>query len=898
MEHTFIRNTLRWQRFLQQQTHLVFNKPTPLYEGKLTGLFDSPTQAATELFQQNQRTDENGIVVNGILDCATRDQAAAMGFDMEFEQGPDRPDDLRECRPYFLVPLLEVSDSDGRTIPRAPRPDAPPDKDALPDDFHDICNRIRNVTAGKQSNPEDDPEITDVYVFSHGWHRNFFSGVQAYDRLASYIALLRHRNRLDLPDKYRPLYLMLHWNSDPGADRWVDKAGRRRKASFMQNVNTVFQCAAQQNAGAAAKTYTDLTNDFEDIFEVFSRVSAPDTYNLSDAAIDGEVLTLTACLQGYSLKFSADAPVEEKVAIAWTCYHEAETVGVQLNQDEAPHQFISIRQAFATFVRFTGSALIAAGLLGAVLSAIFSLSSAAWKANAPLLYQLVNGLQPAINWVRQHPRVALALLFPACWIYLALRRFAWRQIKAAKAAAAKSLPLPAVLAWAYMQVVMTIGPALILTITYFFGRTFAWLSKLATGRVGKRDDGAVPGLFDERFGPRNGLDTTHHPLYFRQILAWLVETPLRLLRDGTPPDSVVETVTELALAQTAFFTMQSKARDAGRDAAKFVATLMDRVPHLQTARVHFIGHSFGGLVVANAARHLALDDRFRRAFSGGNPSRKIQTICLVEGALASNWFKRESRLHDFVAGSIACLYSRYDTANGFFYPIANGGRLSAGYVGMTEIGGDKEKKGVAPEHFMRFISLPKPPNLDAAQFVPEGESVKSRRVSEVPRVLNIDASRLIFRGSALLGGGHDDIFKDDIVNLIWSVTKLGVKTQRPAPPLNPAPIIAAPVPPIVPPVVTMVVHAIQPLVPPRPRPLLRPPLPPRPFSARTAPPKPRPTPPRKTKRRNEKRRPSCYNRGQSTPSSRGGASPRFAPQNGAAYYSHAASPGIGRGGWG
>ena len=772
MENTFIRNTLRWQRFLQQQTHLVFNKPAPLYEGKLTGLFDSATEAATELFQQTRQTDENGIVVNGILDRATRDQAAAMGFDMEFEQGPDRPDDLRECRPYFLVPLLEVSDSDGRPIPRASRNAAPDSNNALPDDFHDICNRIKSAIAGRQSNPEDDPEVTDIYVFSHGWHRNFFSGVQAYDRLASYIALLRHRNRLDLPDKYRPLYLMLHWNSDPGADRWVDKAGRRRKASFMQNVNTVFQCVAP-------KTYTDMTNDFEDIFEVFSRTSAPDTYNLSDATIDGEVVTLTDCMNGYALKFCTDAPLEEKVAIAWTCYHEAETVGVQLDQDEKPHQFIAVRQAFATFVRFAGSALVALGLLGAALSAVLSLSRAAIKVNTPLIEKLLLWMQPIGHTLVENRYLALALLFPICCLYLILRRFAWKRMKATKAATAKSFPLPAALAWAYMQVIMTIGPALILTITYFLGRPFAWLTKLVAKRIGKRDDGSVPGLFDERFGPRNELETRHQPLYFRQILAWFVETPLRLLRDGTPPDSVIQTATAMALAQTAFFTMQSKSRDAGRDAAKFLATLMDRAPQLQNARVHFIGHSFGALLVANAARHLALDSPLRKAFEGKNPGRKIHTVCMVQGAFASNWFKRESRLHDFVEGSIACLYSRYDTANGFFYPVANGGRLSAGYVGMTEVGGAPEKKGVKPEHLMRFISLPKPPDLDAAQFVPEGESVKSRRVHEVPRILNIDASRLIFRGPVLLGGGHEDIFKDDIVNLIWSVTKLGVETQRP-----------------------------------------------------------------------------------------------------------------------
>ncbi len=42
-----------------------------------------------------------------------------------------------------------------------------------------------------------------------------------------------------------------------------------------------------------------------------------------------------------------------------------------------------------------------------------------------------------------------------------------------------------------------------------------------------------------------------------------------------------------------------------------------------------------------------------------------------------------------------------------------------------------------------------------------------------PLLLNLDASRLIYEGDKATGGGHDDIFKDDVVNLAWAVTRVG-----------------------------------------------------------------------------------------------------------------------------
>ncbi|HZP80544.1 MAG TPA: hypothetical protein VFB21_02795 [Chthonomonadaceae bacterium] len=136
-----------------------------------------------------------------------------------FQIGPDR-EDVRECRPYFVVPLLEL---------------VPPDYTAV------LRQRILQ-TAETYKQVDAERPVTDLYILSHGWHRNFFGAVAAYDRLMSRVAVLRNRQRLRHPEgaQYRPLFLTLHWHSDPGEDSWVDKQGRRHKASFLANVRATF----------------------------------------------------------------------------------------------------------------------------------------------------------------------------------------------------------------------------------------------------------------------------------------------------------------------------------------------------------------------------------------------------------------------------------------------------------------------------------------------------------------------------------------------------------------------------------------------------------------------------------------------------------------------------------
>lgn len=136
-----------------------------------------------------------------------------------FSTGPEQ--NLRPCRRYFWVPLN----------PRY----APP---AQPDAQHD--NQSNNLQANNapfqnsydaaieqiidwlKKPKQKETEFTDVFVVSHGWHRNLFGAAAAYDRLLSRFLLLLYTGRLPLQRdnrrRFNPLILGLHWHSDPGKD--------------------------------------------------------------------------------------------------------------------------------------------------------------------------------------------------------------------------------------------------------------------------------------------------------------------------------------------------------------------------------------------------------------------------------------------------------------------------------------------------------------------------------------------------------------------------------------------------------------------------------------------------------------------------------------------------------
>jgi len=92
----------RWQRFLTAQR---------LYFGPTDGVDSQEFRNSVQAFQHS-----TGLLQNGdIDDSETLAAAHGCGFDRDFEIGPDHDGDLRESRPYFVVPL----DKDAMTLQEA-----------------------------------------------------------------------------------------------------------------------------------------------------------------------------------------------------------------------------------------------------------------------------------------------------------------------------------------------------------------------------------------------------------------------------------------------------------------------------------------------------------------------------------------------------------------------------------------------------------------------------------------------------------------------------------------------------------------------------------------------------------------------------------------------------------
>jgi len=40
------------------------------------------------------------------------------------------------------------------------------------------------------------------------------------------------------------------------------------------------------------------------------------------------------------------------------------------------------------------------------------------------------------------------------------------------------------------------------------------------------------------------------------------------------------------------------------------------------------------------------------------------------------------------------------------------------------------------------------------------------------RVINFDLSRMVYEGPIATGGGHSDIYKDDVLHLLWAACEI------------------------------------------------------------------------------------------------------------------------------
>ncbi|MBW3622795.1 MAG: hypothetical protein KY468_05225 [Armatimonadetes bacterium] len=668
---------------------------------------------------------------------------------------------MRRLRSYFLLPVSGSKEDQSR---------------------NPIIQRIQKSIRKS----EDARQISDVYVLSHGWHRNFFSAISAYDRLMSRFAILLHSGRLEANSDFRPLFINVHWHSDPGVNGWVDKSGRRLKESFMENVERRFERSPAQKK---------FKEDFEKFYDLFSEISAPAQKGMDiQKWIDEKATELTDSLKKYPLRDSnKKETLADKVSAVWTCYFEAQAQKMLVDQRQVGRRFLRSREAAWNFVRFIAGIVGTSALLGLLLggkiplgSSLLNLIAEGWASTVRFYGELFVLQTPLWDrlavWVGNAVLLSLLALAATCVLFLSgfqqpsKRRDSsvgdrprreslheeqrekedqenWQQEMGSRGL----LPLTAV-CWLYLQLLCVLPLLSVCAITYFLAPSVIWAVKKLPRTFN---------LMDERRGERDEAPEGTKGGWFLLGLSIMARTPIRMTRKATNADSFLTPLLDSIDSQLAFWEMQRNGVKAAEEAANVLRELVEATPELQgkDTRFHFIGHSFGGLVVSNLARELAL-----RPFKG-----TIQSVCLLQAAIASNWFEGEKQVRQAVKGKIANLYSRYDTANGFYYPLANHGRMAAGHVGLLPVEAVKSdyQDDMIPEMRGRYATLVTPPNLD---FTPEGEPITSPDGNA--RILNLDASRLIYDGPVATGGGHGDIFKDDIIFLVWSATRIGEPPHR------------------------------------------------------------------------------------------------------------------------
>lgn len=637
--------------------------------------------------------------------------------------------------------------------------------------------------------------VTDIYLLSHGWHRNYFQATSAYDRLVSRFTRLLDRKVLETPRPFHPLIIGAHWHSDPGEDGWVDPAGRRDKRSFLQNVERLFE-----RPGADAEEdiprENRFTRVFEECFEFFGHMSAADVHALSDAALDAKAQVLAGKLDRFTLRDGAAALEHTKVAAVWACYHEALPKKVVTDQEMAPARGLTPVQAIRNLLRF---ALGAAGI-GAVLGLLINskLAASVNKHALAALGWLHDGLSAA--WPVDPHRLDLpawlttTLVTLWSWLLWAIVGvgllavaagigalfLAWRARPSAPKRR-RGASFWVVAAWAPVELLLFLPALLLLLFTYFFSRR----SKIDGG-----------GTFSERTGRRNeeitetqrqaALDGLNFPRRggrapARRWAAWLSMRPIELYKKTLDPKNPARDLFAGFENLLAFYEMQVRGTVGGGTAGQFLAHVVTCMTAQgvceDNVRVHLVGHSFGGLVVLNAARHAALDPWCRKA--DGTPAFKVHSLTLLQGAVGSNWIEGEKAMLDNMTGPLGCAYSAYDTANAFYYPVANGGRLAAGYVGLFGAPGPGAPRPATriprleDNNFAKFDTVSDDLGLLAMLVEPPplGPIVEALPMTE-RQVLNLDMSRVVYEGPIPLGGGHTDIYKDDVINLVWAVSTL------------------------------------------------------------------------------------------------------------------------------
>ncbi|MBH0780257.1 serine-threonine protein kinase [Nocardia bovistercoris] len=208
-----------------------------------------------------------------------------------------------------------------------------------------------------------------------------------------------------------------------------------------------------------------------------------------------------------------------------------------------------------------------------------------------------------------------------------------------------------------------------------------------------------------------------------------------------------------ALRQLSYWKMKGRAGVVGRAGVGPVITgLAANHPEL---RIHLIGHSFGGRVVAFALDGLDTD--------GGSP---IKSITILQGAFSRFAFTERlpfasgggalaGRLRR-LDGPLTVCYSSFDSALGTMYPLAS---LAAG-----------DASSDASDELFRFRAMGSHGAFEPLHKQPLG-GVGATYPFEKQQILNLDASTVVNQGPPP-GGAHSDIFKPQLAWVVAAASGL------------------------------------------------------------------------------------------------------------------------------
>ena len=615
--------------------------------------------------------------------------------------GPDCHSDFRRHRSYFFLPLGPngLDDHANRVIDRIVK-----------------GHRAFDLDYAKATQGGMLP-VSDVIVFCHGWHRRAWDAISSYDRIFARLGRMIDQGHVGTGRyrPYHPIYIVCFWESEVGINPWASDFKRRSREDFLQRMREIF-----------IGGYVWWQKDFNWVYSVLTRMVELKEEAFTDEEVGRAANEIPNVLHPYLPPHIRNGHAE-LFSTLWDCYYATDELRESEPQLRKPGSHVGLFGAFGVINEFLHLTFNGTGKL---IIYGFSLTYAFLIIRNLFVY-LMNVTNNVIFCL-----ILVVMMFFVPILYLNVIRM----IRIRRGRQDKPLNASQNAVLLHVQLITSTPLLIWVFLSFFIGSL--WKCMAFTERRGNRD--ANP----------NNVSREKAATSISLALSKLARQPFEKMKESTRDISAFGGIIKAFNSQLSFWEMQRKAILVGGSLADALEKIFNDYDELQggmasgvsyypPAKLHLIGHSFGSLVASNATRHLA----FSKGFKG-----KVHNLCLLLGAISSDWFKGEVTLLKSIQENLWCVYSKYDTANGFYFPLANQGKLAAGNVGLDL---DKQFKA----------ELWEVPSAVVHQFEinRDEESIQQRRV-------NYDASRLMNRGAAHIGGGHGDLFTDELIYIAWSAT--------------------------------------------------------------------------------------------------------------------------------